>query len=228
MKHKLAILFLCGALILSCCACGKSLKKTNSLPLLPSASTYDDEPKPTSMSTQDPDSTNIATPQTHEPVSPTPSILPSSEPSYPNWAGDGYTYTSDQLGITVEFPPEWKDLITMSDCLSYEGFLIDRPDQVNCISIDVSGDYVKTVTELDPNTAIAYIYWCPPNTGGPEYNYGQAVKLIEESDGSRCYCHLPMNSIAFEEGSTMWNIYYMVEQGILNGEYVIDSITDRD
>ena len=51
--------------------------------------------------------------------------IPSNSPeaTLHEWSGDGFSYTSKNLGITVEFPPEWENLMTISDDITYEYFV---------------------------------------------------------------------------------------------------------
>ena len=100
-----------------------------------------------------PSTGNIETPS---PMPTQPEVtIPSNSPeaTLHEWSGDGFSYTSENLGITVAFPPEWENLMTISDDITYECFVEGRPDPLNCVTLNAihGGE--------DGEIPIAYIYW---------------------------------------------------------------------
>lgn len=160
---------------------------------------------------------------------------PEPDPTLPDWAGKGVIHTSEALGFTLELPPEWTDLVTFTERVSYEGFLKDREGRVPCVSIDYRpnanvGEPGSVLPELDPSGPMAYFYWVPEGQHGPEADYGNAVTLLEKETG-RWTCHLPMNSIQFDgveygRDTPEWIAYHTVEQGLLEGEFVASELED--
>ena len=63
--------------------------------------------------------------------------IPSNSPeaTLHEWSGDGFSYTSKNLGITVEFPPEWENLMTISDDITYEYFVEGQSEPLNCVTL---------------------------------------------------------------------------------------------
>src|SRR5699024_3216864 len=75
---------------------------------------------------------NIETPTQTEPT------IPSNSPevNLGEWSGDGFSYTSENLGITVEFPPEWENLMTISDDITYEYFVEGQSEPLSCVTLN--------------------------------------------------------------------------------------------
>lgn len=155
---------------------------------------------------------NIETPTQSEPTIPSNS----SEANLGEWSGDGFSYTSENLGITVEFPPEWENLMTISDDITYEYFVEGQSEPLSCVTLNaIHGE--------EGAIPIAYIYWRTVDDHGPEADFGECVTLVER-EGSVCLCWMPMNTkIGLEilEDTTLYDEYNIVEQGILSGEYEI-------
>ncbi len=57
------------------------------------------------------------TPAAEDPPPPTSTLEatpePSPTPTRHAWYGSGYSYTSEPLGVRVEFPPEWEERMTL-------------------------------------------------------------------------------------------------------------------
>lgn len=170
-------------------------------------------------------------------ATPTPAPEPAKtpDPALPDWAGKGVSHTSQALGLTLELPPEWADLVTFTERVSYEGLLKSWEGRVPCVSIDYrpnadGGEPDPALPALDPGLSIAYFYWLPEGLSGPEADYGSAVTLLEKGTG-RWVCHLPMNSAAFDgaefgQDSPEWTAYHTVERGLLEGDFVAAEVTD--
>lgn len=170
---------------------------------------------------------------------PTPETVqtgkPEPGPALPDWAGKGVSHTSEALGLTLELPPEWADLVAFTERVSYEGLLKSWDGRVPCVSIDYrpnadAGEPDTALPVLDPSGPIAYLYWLPEGQSGPEADYGSAVTLLEKGTG-RWVCHLPMNSVAFDsaefgQDSPEWTAYRTVEQGLLEGDFVAAEVAD--
>ena len=153
--------------------------------------------------------------------------IPSNSPeaTLHEWSGDGFSYTSKNLGITVEFPPEWENLMTISDDITYEYFVEGQSEPLNCVTLKAihGGE--------NGEIPIAYIYWRAADDHGPEADYGECVTLVER-EGNVCLCWMPMNTkIGLEllEDTALYDEYDIVEQGILSGEYEIELLDlERD
>lgn len=193
----------------------------------------------------------ISTPEPTEPLTPatpTPTAIPtmeppeSPEPALPAWAGTGISHASDALGLTLELPPEWAEWVTFTERVSYESFLKGWEGRVPCVSIDYSPNGGETVPEeekgsaggplpvLDPSEPMAYFYWLPEGQHGPEADYGNVVTLLEKEMG-RWVCHLPMNTIQFDNAeygrdTPEWIAYHTVEQGLLEGNFIAQELED--
>ena len=166
-----------------------------------------------------------------ETLSPMPTqpeaTIPSNSPEalLHEWSGDGFSYTSENLGITVEFPPEWENLMTISDDITYEYFVEGQSEPLNCVTLKAihGGE--------NGEIPIAYIYWRAADDHGPEADYGECVTLVER-EGNVCLCWMPMNTkIGLEllEDTALYDEYDIVEQGILSGEYEIELLDlERD
>lgn len=134
-------------------------------------------------------------------------------------------YHSDALGITIQYPLYLQNTVNFSDGVSYEGFLSDCADTVNCVYL-----YPSTDSSYDQDSIIAEIYWIPSGTFGPEVDFGKAVTWFASSDGSKCVCHLPMSAkLGYEaidctvpNKQELWNAYDTVEKSILNGEFTVE------
>ena len=161
--------------------------------------------------------------------------MPETTAALPGWAGKGVSHTSEALGLTLELPPEWAELVTFTERVSYEGFLKSWEGRVPCVSIDYrpnadAEEAGATLPVLDPSGPIAYLYWLPEGLSGPEADYGNAVTLLEKGTG-RWVCHLPMNSIQFDGESfgrdtPEQTAYHRVEQGLLEGDFVAAEVAD--
>lgn len=93
-----------------------------------------------------------------------------------DWSGCGYSYTSETLGVRVEFPPEWEELMTMT-----EGEWICNGETRPCI--DLMGRW----DGKDENRYIASIYWRAKTDpyrdfGAFEQNRGH-ITLAETNEG---------------------------------------------
>lgn len=160
--------------------------------------------------------TETSSPMPTRPQITTPSNSP--EADLHKWSGDGFSYTSENLGITVEFPPEWENLMTISDDVTYEYFVEERSEPLNCVTLKAI--HGREEGEIP----IAYIYWRAADDHGPEADFGECVTLVER-EGNVCLCWMPMNTkIGLEllEDTTLYDEYDIVEQGILSGEYEIE------
>ena len=161
--------------------------------------------------------------ETLSPMPTQPEItIPSNSPEVAphDWSGDGFSYTSENLGITIAFPPEWENLMTISDDITFEYFAEEQDEPLNCITL-------KAIHGAEDGTIpISYIYWRAAEDHGPEADFGECVTLAER-EGNVCLYWMPMNTkIGLEllEDTTLYDEYDIVEQGILSGEYEIEMI----
>ena len=73
---------------------------------------------------------------TKSPSSPfTDEPMPTTTEAPHDWIGNGYSYSSDTLGITVEFPPNWNEYVNIFESKSYENFLDNSSEPIDCIYI---------------------------------------------------------------------------------------------
>ena len=172
------------------------------------------------------------------PVSSAPESSPpaaSGSPSTPDrsstryvWeGGESFTFTSRAMGITIKLPPVWKYLITVEEAETYQYFLLDQEEPVDCVllvpkGIDLEQDSEGRVSNYDD--AIGIIYWAPAGTRCSA-DYGSHVVLQETEGGSLC-CLLPGHkklefvASADNPGNPgMWALYTLIEQGMENGEW---------
>lgn len=162
---------------------------------------------------------------TESPSSPfTDEPMPTNTEAPHDWIGNGYSYSSDTLGITVEFPPNWNEYVNIFESKSYENFLDNSSEPIDCIYIvskksGLSKDSFSSSSDYD--SVIAEIYWCPAGAKGPEASFGECITMGSKNDGSLCLCHLPLTGkMGLEQVDVdLWNVYTTVENGILSGEY---------
>lgn len=134
-------------------------------------------------------------------------------------------YTSNALGITIKYPLSLQNMVSFSDGMSYEGFLADSADPINCVFL-----YPSIDSSYDQDSIIAEVYWIPSGTFGPEASFGSSATWFTTSDGSECVCHLPMSAkLGYEavdctipNKQDLWNTYDTIEKSILNGEFCVE------
>ena len=140
----------------------------------------------------------------------------------PHWDGNGYSYTSGKLGVTVEFPPEWAELTTISDAqrtVGANGYDVTR----DCIVLrPVHGwDDLTDDQSNGGQDHIGVIYWRSVGEWGYEASSGALVRLAQ-SDAMELVCWMPLNTkLNFDPDSIIWNEYETVETGLQNGEFEI-------
>lgn len=153
-----------------------------------------------------------------------PEISGTAAPESHNWKGQGLSYTSELLGISVEFPPEWSALLLVEDDTTNSGFLLDEDHEtpVDCIRL-------RPLHGQDPEIdCIAVIYWEPAGARGPGAESGETIRLAEKEEAV-LICWLPMNQkLGYAQGSdsenlALWEEYDTVEQGLLAGEYEVET-----
>lgn len=113
----------------------------------------------------------------------------------------------------------------ISDDVSFEGFIEGKQEPVECIVLRTlhGGNNLES-----SSNCIAYIYWRSVDDQGPEADFGESVILMEQ-DEQVCICWMPMNTkIGLEDNLALWSEYDTVEQGILDGEYEIEMLADKD
>lgn len=96
--------------------------------------------------------------------------IPSNSPeaTLHEWSGDGFSYTSKNLGITVEFPPEWENLMTISDDITYEYFVEGQSEPLNCVTLKAihggeNGEILGRSSRF-----CSRLLWRRPHPPGPE------------------------------------------------------------
>lgn len=136
-----------------------------------------------------------------------------------DWSGSGYSYTSEAMGVRVEFPPEWAELMTMVEGKwTYEGE--KRP----CIDLMGSWD------SEDPFSCIGTIFWKPKTDAYSVFeDDGWTITLAETNEG-KYICFLEgMNRLRwsyYEEEAPYYperdNAFITVQDGITVGEWEIE------
>lgn len=140
------------------------------------------------------------------------------------WFGSGYSYTSEALGVRVEFPPEWEQYFTFEE-EEVEGLLRSGK----------SGRVIRLASEFvfedDPeyDTAFARIYWVPKGDEGFVWNDETLVTLWESDEGAYICEVNTMLQLNFDpnpgvggprpEYAEIRTVYETVQNGIFAGEW---------
>lgn len=138
------------------------------------------------------------------------------------------SYESKSLGVILEYPREWTELVVLSDGMTWDAFIMNQLAPIECILISIRSDMFNSclsTADDDYETVLAYVYWRQPNTSGPEADMGDAIVLAEREDGSECVCFMPLTTKMGYTGDGMsteekeiWDACVTVETGILNGK----------
>ncbi len=167
-------------------------------------------------------------------LSPTPTATPEPPPAH-EWSGDGYSYTSEALGIKLEFPWGWDSYFTIEETQKVD-FLYYFSDK------DGWGDVAEgstTVLELVPKyksplllgtETFGSIYWMPEGTAdSASANSGTTVTLWASDEG-RLVCWMdtmPQNligdlTIDDTERMATFAMFEAVQNGIKDGRWEIE------
>ena len=134
-------------------------------------------------------------------------------------------YRDDALGVALEYPAQWDELVTLSSDVTWEGFLSDRIDPVPCVRIDLWEDLFNVPptqnASIEIVRTVAYIYLRPAGVSGPERESGSCVILERLEGGTEAVCYLPMTAKLSYTGAgyeAIYNAFDTVEKGIAGGE----------
>lgn len=178
---------------------------------------------------------------------PRPTSTPEPTPTAPGWSeGEGYSYTSEDLGITVEFPPEWKEYVSFREeqrdrCLQRDNgerldaavlFLMPPEDTADKIYQDWQELFLS-----DPYShSFAQICWVPNGMRWQESTGCTYVTLWENDEGKYVGRYDPMElSISYSLAS--WSLVSdpadrerlhtaceAVQSGLRDGQYRVESL----
>ncbi len=134
-------------------------------------------------------------------------------------------YRDAALGVALEYPAQWNELVTLYSDVTWEGFLSDRIDSIPCVRIDLRGDLFNVPPTQNASFSIdqtvAYIYLRPAGVSGPERESGAGVILARLEGGTEAVCFLPMTAKLNYTGEgygAVYNAFDTVEKGIAGGE----------
>ncbi len=142
-----------------------------------------------------------------------------------DWLGQGYAYTSETMGVRVEFPPEWKDYFTFEEETMVDGFLQSgRP----CPVIKLASAFVLND---DPtyDTTFARICWVPKGDAVANVDGKIFVTLLASNEGAYVCEVNVIHQLDFDpntgvgaprpEYKEIRAIYETVQNGILDGHW---------
>jgi hypothetical protein len=148
-----------------------------------------------------------------------PHTNPTDLPAEHTWKGSGYRYTSEALGITIEFPPEWEgifDIIEGNGGFSLNVFPRPRDPERDPISGYMMGNigWIGFTNVRDKEALVNSRDWpITPHT-----------VLYDENDGFVYMYHSHAPQVGYgesEEDMEIYVRYHTVYDGIINGEYEI-------
>lgn len=157
---------------------------------------------------------------TAPPSTPTaqPTATPEPTPTAPGWSeGEGYSYTSEDLGIRLEFPPEWEEYFTFWPWRKND-FLSDAKGTPS----DILVLKPKLPAGSPPYEALSFsfaqIYWVPTGYSGPEASPDSDVSVtLAETDRGKYVCLFNGRQLAEDHPdlSEVHTAYGTVLDGIL-------------
>lgn len=147
-------------------------------------------------------------------------------------SGESFCFTSEAVGVKLELPPVWRYLITVEESRTYQYFLLDREEPVDCVLLVPKGLALERDSEkrlVNCDDAIGIIYWEPADMRCSA-DWGTYVVLKETGEGSWC-CLLPGHKkLEFVEAADnpgnagMLALYTLIEQGMENGEWELTAL----
>jgi len=151
------------------------------------------------------------------PIEPEPSLdstAPATETDEHAWKGHGYRYTSEALGITIEFPPEWKwilDILEINGGISLYTYPRPRDPQEYAFTGNIG--WIGVIGTQERDTLINSNDWS-------NYPY----QVLYDAEGVFVYISYPTEAqyySEFPEDAETEVRYTTVENGIRDGEYEI-------
>jgi len=151
-------------------------------------------------------------------VSPvTQSSESSGVPSGRAWKGSGYRYTSDTLGITVEFPPEWKGLLDI-----YES----KGESPMGTGISLDQAHLPTDPEPKDNDFTWNVGWIGFAAAKDkqvllDWNNWQEIPKDILHDGDDGFVYIAYSHIPGPQNGKYSEQHKMILEGIKNGDYEV-------
>ncbi len=148
-----------------------------------------------------------------------------------DWLGQGYGYTSETLGVRVEFPPEWKKYFTFEERVIVDGFL--QSGQA-CPVLELASAFVLND---DPtyDTTFARIFWIPRGDAVAGGDGKTLVTLLITDEGAYVCEVNVIHQLNFDpntgvgaphpEYKEIRAIYETVQNGILDGRWWFETLS---